>query len=291
MLAIALVAGIGLGWWYGRNTHAPIRGAIVNPVQTRDARAASANESDAHDLRIRPAVGDNLGSESTRALKDPAYLRTLLQRYATETDLDRKGALLAVLGSAANDDVLRFALDRVDSRDPQVRSDALALLAAFPLDRAEVRDTLMTQLRGETDPLMQARLIGMLAPVLIPSEDAAPIVRALAALHESTDPDVRAASVLQSAQWDTSAGMEDALHRALLDREPQVRQAAIAGVAVAGIRSDRIKDSLLATLDDATLPAEERQAAVMSLQGFSLDRAEFEVYRNAAESLHQDDEH
>lgn len=288
-LAALLLACTGLGgvagWWLGthaaRERHAP-------PPAHADAQRASRTRAStgipAPGLRT-PGPGDDLGRESGRALRDPAYLRNLLQRYAAEREPDRKGALLAVLQASANDDVLRFALEHAASADPDARRDGLALLRAFPLDRAEVRDALVNQLRGERAPAMQAELIDMLAPVQVADEDAAPLRARLAQLRQSPDAAVRAAAVRQGAQWERGAQVEPMLHQALLDPDPGVRLAALSGVYLSGARSDRLRDALLATAGDARAGDAARQAAIMGLQHFVLDRAEYAIYREAADAL------
>ncbi len=285
LLVACTLAGGTAGWMLGaRTAHQSPDRATSSRSDAPYARGADASTR-ADPTGRSPGPGDDLGRESARALRDPTYLRNLLQRYAAEREPDRKGALLAVLQSAATDNVLRFALERAGSADPDTRRDALALLRAFPLDRAEVRDTLVGQLRGERDPAMQAELLDMLAPVPIAQEDAAPLLAQLAQLRGSNDPAVRAAAVRQSAQWDRSPAVELMLHAALLDADPRVRAAALSGVYVSGARSERLRDALLAIASDARVDADQRQAAVLGLQHFALDRAEYTVYRDAADAL------
>ena len=121
----------------------------------------------------------------------------------------------------------------------------------------------------------------------MPREDAAPVIDALARLRASPDPVVRAASVLQSAHWD-AGGAEAILHRGLLDPDARVRHASVSGVIASGARSDRLKDALLAIASDAQLDDERRHAAVMALQDYSLDRAEYAVYGAAAADVVQE---
>ena len=102
---------------------------------------------------------------------------------------------------------------------------------------------------------------------------------------------VRAAAVLQSAQWDKSAGVDDILQRALLDPEPQVRGAAIAGVTSSANRSAQIKDALLEIASNPHSGREQRATAVFALQNFELDRAEYQIYRDAAEATSDEDGH
>ncbi len=288
LVACTLVGGM-VGWMLGARTaqdaHDWATSAQSNAERVTGGVTGTSAGADADPPGRSPGPGDDLGRESARALRDPAYLRNLLQRYAAEAESDRKGALLAVLQGAATDDVLRFALERADSADPETRRDALALLRAFPLDRAEVRDTLVGQLRDERDPAMQAELLDMLAPVPIAQEDAAPLLAQLAQMRGSNDAAVRAAAVRQSAQWDRSSAVEPMLHAALMDSDPRVRTAALSGVYVSAARSDRLRDALLAIASDARAEADQRHAAVLGLQHFALDRAEYAVYRDAADAL------
>ncbi|QDH71104.1 hypothetical protein [Marilutibacter alkalisoli] len=237
-------------------------------------------------------VSDDLDGEVGRALRDPAYLQKLLAMYASETDLDTKGALLAVLHGAANgnEEILRFALGLSDSADPARRQDGLALLEAYPLDNAEVRELLTRQISEENDPAMLGRLVGMLQAAVVPIEDAAPVAEQLTRLRQHPDPEVRAASLMQSVSWDKGGNLEDILHQAILDSAPQVRQAAIGGVTAAGVRSDRLKDALLEIAANPGSGDDERFAAVLALQDFPLDRAEYAIYLQAARMDTHDDQ-
>lgn len=238
-------------------------------------------------------VGDNLEQEVGRVLRDPAHLQKLLAMYAAETDLDTRGALLAVLRGAANDSdtILRFAIAMASSPDPAKRQDGLALLGAFPLDNAEVRGLLARQISEERDPAMLGRLVGMLEAAVVPTEDSAQIAEQLARLRQHSDPGVRAASVMQSMAWDKGGDLEEVLHRAMLDPAEQVRRAAIGGATVSGVRSPRLKDALLEIAANPASGSEERQAAVFALQNFPLSRAEYAIYRQAMQMTDDDDGH
>jgi hypothetical protein len=295
LLAIVVIGGVALGWFVSSRQ----REATPPPSSSVDASSTKADADaypDGTDLagsgpQESRGVGDDLGRESTRALRDPAYLHSLMAQYASETDLDSRGALLAVLQSAANDEVLRFALSLADSPDPTTRQDGLALLQAYSLDVAEVRDLLTRQIADETDPAMLRQLVEMLTPAVVPTEDAAPMLEQLTHLRQHPDPDVRAASVLQSAQWDKGGDVEAFLHQAILDPVPQVRQAAIAGVTSSSARSDRLKDALLDIAGNPLSGDEERLSAIFALQSFALDRSEYAIYRQAAQANDHDDEH
>ncbi|MEH6420744.1 HEAT repeat domain-containing protein [Pseudomonas sp. CGJS7] len=236
-------------------------------------------------------AGDNLDRMTQRARRDPAYLRELLRDYGFETELDKRGALLAVLQGVANQEVLRLGQQMAASSDPEQRRSGLDLLKSFSLDVPEVRDLLTKQIQGERDPAMLKQLVDMLSPAVIASEDAAPVLERLESLRRHADPAVRASSVLQSVQWNKSGNNEDILHQAILDSDLSVRQAAIAGITASGTRSDRLKDSLLAIAVDPRSDAETRNSAVFALQNFAMSRGEYALYRKAAEQVVDGDGH
>jgi len=285
LLLSAATAG-AIGYQLGRRD-AP-------PAQARDPASLAMREKLQRDRAMPGATTDRAPlpsheAEVARALRDPAYLQRLLAQYRTESEPDRKGALLALLLGVANPDVQRFALDLARSPDPATRRDGLALLAAFSVEDAPVRTLLVDTLDRERDPALLRQAVDLLIPAPLPREDAAPMLDALSRLRTHGDPGVRASSVLQSAQWESGTAVEELLHRALLDPEPQVRDAAVAGVLSSAARSDRLKDALLEMASNPANAQEQRAAAVSALHGFRLDRADHVLYRQAVRALPADD--
>lgn len=272
LLAVVALAAIVAAWMtFGR--HDSEAGSAANaPMPSGAADRADAS---------RPTGVAGLGAPRRTRVSD-ADLRELMRRYGLETELDKRGAILAILQANPNDEVKAFALQLAASRDAAARQEGLELLKAFPLDDAKVRGFLVDQIDQEQDPAMLTKLVDMLAPTMVATEDAAPLVAQLARLREHPDPEVRAASILQSSQWDRGGDLENTLHDAMLDPDPRVRQAAIGGISAEHVRSDRLKDMLLAIASDPKTSAEERNRAIFALEGFALNRAEYEVYRQAA---------
>lgn len=231
------------------------------------------------------AGDDDLGEQVQRAKDDPAQLRNLMARYAAETETDRRGALLAILGSIGGDEVMRFAIQQASSAEPSARRAGLELLATFPLDKTAVRDLVTAQLSRETDPGMQAQLVQMLQPVALPREDSEQARQLLRRLADGGQPEVRAASIRQLAQWGGGADADQTMQQALLDSDPTIRQAGIDGVDAGNLRSDRIKDILLDIAGNPQMPVDERRSTLLVLERFQLDRADFTLMRNAADAL------
>ncbi len=207
-----------------------------------DSHARAATPSDGDRADTLQATGAERHGQHRRTRASDADLRELMRRYAVETELDKRGALLAMLQANPNEEVKAFALALAASRDAAARQAGLELLKAFPLDDAKVRGFLVGQIDQEQDPAMLTRLVDMLSPTMVATEDAAPLVAQLARLRDHPDPEVRAASILQSSQWDRGGDLENTLHSAMLDSDPRVRQAAIGGISAERVRSDRLKD-------------------------------------------------
>lgn len=271
LAAVALAAIVAAWMTFGRHDNE------AGSAASAPMPSGAAERADASGATGVAALG---APRRTRA--SDADLRELMRRYALETELDKRGALLAILQANPNEEVKAFALQLAASRDPAARQEGLELLKAFPLDDAKVRGFLVDQIDQEQDPAMLTKLVDMLAPTMVATEDAAPLVAQLARLREHPDPEVRAASILQSSQWDRGGDLENTLHDAMLDPDPRVRQAAIGGISAEHVRSDRLKDMLLAIASDPKTSAEERNRAIFALEGFALNRAEYEVFRQAA---------
>ncbi|GAA4802305.1 HEAT repeat domain-containing protein [Lysobacter hankyongensis] len=266
---VALVATAGA--WVAFDRH-----------QAADAvarEAMPAGRSDRADATAVPAVAN----DPRRGRAGGIDVQELMRRYTLETELDKRGALLATLQANPDDEVKRFALQLAASRDPVARREGLELLKAFPLSDTDVRGFLVSEIDREQDPAMLTTLVDMLSPTMIASEDAAPLVARLTDLRAHPDPQVRAASVLQTSQWDRGDGLENVLHEAMRDPDERVRLAAIGGITAERVRSDRLKEILLAIASDPRTGGEERNRALFALEGFALNRAEYEIYRQAAQ--------
>ncbi|MBX9401549.1 HEAT repeat domain-containing protein [Lysobacter sp. BMK333-48F3] len=287
-VVLIALASAALGAVLGGAYVARRDGAAAPATPDTAAAAASRATTPAHDASAALPDYVSIGSERVsfealrrRAASDPAFLRGLMQRYRDQTEPVARGELLALLNAVSGEEVLRFALSLTASTRAEDERDGLALLAAYPMDRAEVRDTLLAKLGQGGDPQRMGELVAMLTPATMASEDAAPVIAELATLARHPDPALRAQAVLQLAQWDDGEQAEDLLHRAILDSSAEVRAKAIAGIQGSHIRSDRLKEALLAIAADPASSAADRGAATFALQQFRLNRAEYGIWRRA----------
>ena len=103
------------------------------------ARVSMPSEAGEH-AGAMPAAGAGSHAMPDRTLANDAYLQELMRRYAFETQLDKRGALLAMLQANPNEAVKQFALELAASGDSAKRQEGLELLKAFPdLSKPEKR--------------------------------------------------------------------------------------------------------------------------------------------------------
>lgn len=283
-IALSLLAGAAIGWFarpqFSAEPDAPAAQAEVN---AGTAIAASRRGRFGNATAPLPTFG-NRPSASVGNLELPELIR----RYSAEKDPERKYALLQAMLQKPVEQLLPAALSLANAASPAQRLDGMALLGNMPFDREEVRTAFLDTLGKESDPVMQVKMLDQMSVSPLPAEDRAQVLEHLQRLARSEDPNLRAASVMQAAQWDSGAGSEETLHRALLDPSEEVRNAAAIGAQFSTVRTSRLKDALLLMVSDSPPGSESRDLALQALARFDLSRAEYEIYRNAADDLKRD---
>lgn len=292
-LIAALAVGAAGGAWLS-----PLRAPV--PAATSDTTAALAERAVAEPAATsraasrppQPAAApqrsvdaealaqgrESLDVLQTRARTDPAYLASLLARLSVETELDSRGAVLAILAGAPNAQVLAYARTQLDSSDANARRNGLDLLKMFPMSDEAARTLVTDRLERETDPAALKSLVEALTPGLVADEDAAPVITRLTALAQHADADVRAQAVLQLSQWDNAENAENLLHRAFADPSLAVRRAALAAAIGSSAQSERLKQALFVVATDPAYDDADRSSALFALQRYRLSRAEHALY-------------
>lgn len=225
------------------------------------------------------------------ALADPAALRKLMQRFDAERDPQARAMLQSVLASLASPEVVAMSTRLAASSDPARRQEAFELLAQLSPDSPEVRNMVLRTLASEQSPAVLSRAVAALTPTVVAAQEAQNVVTQLDSLTRHADPAVRSQSILQLAQWDKSGGLESRLGQALSDQAPQVRQAAVAGIAETGIRSETMKNALLNLVRNPQESREVKDGALHALERFSLNQDEYALYRQARSEIDKHNPH
>lgn len=257
-------------WLVWHRAALPITDSIAPTAH--DAVAAIATPTD----RKPPLSGiahprEDLDDQIRRAVTDPTHLRTLLDRYRRYTDADAKRQLLIVLSAVANDDVRDLALELASSKDPQKRSDGIALLQSFSLQDPRMRGHALSAIVSERDPALRRALIGLFDPAPMPDGDTERIERLLVTYTNDADAAMRAQALRKLAHWSDAEALGVAIVGGLDDPDPEVRQAAIDASRSVDPRNDRIAAGLLAIAADRERPGDERSTAMAALSRFALD--------------------
>lgn len=225
------------------------------------------------------------------ALADPAALRKLLQRFDAERDPQARAMLQGVLASLPSPEVVAMSTRLAASSDPARRQEAFELLTQLSPNSPEVRNMVLRTLATEQSPAVLSRAISALTPTVVAAHEAQGVVTQLDSLTQHADPAVRSQSILQLAQWDKSGGVESRLGQALSDQEPQVRQAAVAGIAETGIRSESMKAALLNVVRNPQESREVKDGALHALERFSLSQDEYALYLQSRSEIDKHNPH
>lgn len=260
---------------------APGANQIADLWNGRGAPAASPQPAVGNNTRIAAAGGDEEQKMRERAEADPAFLRSLIQRYETESRPEMREMIKSVLASVQKPEALAFFTRLANSGDPAQRKQGYAMLQQMAPDSPEMRNLLKQALASEQSPDLLAQAVAALRPSAVDPAESAAIMAQLGNLAQHADAAVRSQSVLQLAQWDKTGASQGRLAQALADPAPEVRQAAIFAVAQSGARNDALKSALMGIINNGAESKEVRGSALQVLERFPLSKEEYTRYMQA----------
>lgn len=247
----------------------------------RGAPAPVPSPAAANNPRQPTPVGEDEQKMRERAEADPAFLRSLIQRYETEQKPEMRERIKSVLASVQKPEAMAFFTRLANSGDPAQRKEAYAMLQQMAPDSPEMRNLLKQALTSEQSPELLAQAVAALRPGAIDPTESEAIMAQLGSLAQHADPTVRSQSVLQLGQWDKTGASQGRLAHALADPSPQVRQAAIFAVAQSGARSDTLKSTLMGIINNGAESKEIKGSALQVLERFPLSKEEYARYMQA----------
>lgn len=231
----------------------------------------------------RPAMvaSDEEQKMRERAEADPAFLRSLIQRYESERKPEMREMIKSVLASVQKPEALAFFTRLANSGDPAQRKEGYAMLQQMAPDSPEMRNLLKQALASEQSPELLAQAVAALRPTATDPAESEAIMTQLGNLAQHADPAVRSQSVLQLAQWDKTGANQGHLTQALTDPSAEVRQAAIFAVAQSGARNDAMKSALIGIINNGAESKAVKGSALQVLERFPLSKDEYARYMQA----------
>ncbi len=305
---VALCAAVAAGLWLGTdpqvNEAAPVAASTAssNPERTASADQPSgmwawgmsgANKTDpgtpdsSLNVMLAQALkastmsveGGDARERLRKAVKDdPAVMKQLMQGYDKESNVQARQLIISLLSNIEKPEILAFSKRLAASSDITQRKDGLRMLQNLSGDSAEVRPVILQILSRDTTPEVIMMALSALRPpaegTVSDPKDAAAVVAQLRELTRNSDPNVRVQSLMQLAQWDKADSSQDQWAQALTDQSPQVRQAALTGVAQSGTKSDTVKAALISLANNQNESKDVRGSALQVLERFTLSKEE-----------------
>ncbi|WP_091794290.1 hypothetical protein [Lysobacter sp. yr284] len=169
--------------------------------------------------------------------------------------------------------------------EPKAAERCLQQLDAIGVQDPAVRRTFLQLISTQQDPTAKARIFENITPAPLPPEDLMPFLKELESVRGSSDPEVRADGLIRTAAWDRSDAIAGVLREGLYDPNAEVVRAAATAVLVSNVRTQDIKEALLALASDATPDSQLHRSALEALGDFSLNREEYLIYRAARDRV------
>lgn len=225
-------------------------------------------------LGERQAPERNPFSDAVDKLQEDEGARSaLLAQLAAESDPTHREHIRILLGFVTTPDVARAAIAMTGEPSARARREGFELL--HHQDGNDARAAVAQALEREQDPQV---LAAALQAVQAPSQRARVEDRrtqaSLLQLTEHADPNVRANALQALARTGRSGSAPAAVVRGLSDEDEEVKDAALLAVVEGRLRSNDVKERVLAMLTDETCSPELRTRAVDVLDAFPLDARE-----------------
>jgi hypothetical protein len=215
------------------------------------------------------------------AQSDPVALRSLLDRYSSTQTPQARELLKSVLSTVRTPDVIAFATRLAGSSNLVERKYGFEMLQSVAPDSAETRSLVKRTLASEQSPEVLVQALATLQSSVAEPDEADLMVAQLKSLSQHADPAVRSLSIQQLGQWDKRGEGAERLSQALMDRAPEVRQAAIFAIAQSGIRSEAAKAALMGLVNNPQESRDVRGSALQALERFSLSKEEYASFAQA----------
>jgi HEAT repeat protein len=219
------------------------------------------------------------------AKNDASVRAELMKRYRLAPEGDAKEALQTLLANLHSPDVVAFSVELASKgASPAERTHGFELLSGLGLKLPEVRAVAKQAIETEKDPAVLSSAIASIKPSFSDDGEDADMRGRLQTFSRHTDPRVRTSAVGALAALDKTGESAGALEQALTDPAEEVRWAATSAIAENRIRSESIKETLLAIIGSPSENPGVKLSAARALERFALNPTEAAMVVNSAKA-------
>ena len=265
------------------------RAAWTLPTQQSGPLSTLPNNASVDQLWARallPADGYDAEDRLRKlAQSDPVALRSLLNRYSASQAPQERELLKSLLSTIPTAEVIAFSTRLAASSNLAERKYGFEMLQSVAPDSAETRSLVKRTLQTEQSPEVLVQALGTLQSAAAEPEEADLMVGQLQTLAQHADPAVRSLAIQKLGQWDKKGEGAERLSQALSDRAPEVRTAAIFAISQSNVRSDGVKATLMAMVNNTQESRDVRGSALQALERFSLTKEEYASVAQARSQL------
>ncbi len=224
----------------------------------------------------RTAISDeDFDALVARLRADPALLRSLVDEFRQEQDLDRRQLLMKLLGHAGGADVTLLASELVYSGNEQSRQLGLQMLQRAQPGSAEVQQIASELLATEIEPDTLVSTLATLArPGTVDTGNRTLLADQVAVMASHPDAGVRGVSLDILSRLSVDGRDTPVLLAGLADSSERVREAAAYALVDHEDDSVAVRSSLWQLLRKPDGAKSTRSAAILALRSLTLSDEE-----------------
>lgn len=211
---------------------------------------------------------------------EPRAMAMLIDRCDQERDASVREMLLSLLQGNATAQVRSLGARLVSSADSARRLEGFMLMGSLPPTDAS-RQLALQALEQEQEPkVLASALRNLVYPEASDPAQSGAVMQSVRQLTQHEDASVRSTSLVALAQLDKSGAVaEPYVAQGLVDRESEVRLAALDVVVQRNLRSEKLKGALFQVLSNSNEDVGVRGRALYALNNFTLNSADYELYQ------------
>jgi hypothetical protein len=308
---IGIAVGAPLGWWLHPDATQPLAhanspqpvlastdgnaGAVAHcdcsatfrlPETTGDLLSSTAQSASAAD-GVAPA-DDAIEALLVRAEADSALRHELFDDFLAEQDQDTRGSLVSVIAAIKSQDIQARVLGLLASGIPDDQLAALDMMQYWATSNTEAQHLIEQVLHADANPEVLRKALVLLNSEQLSDYQTGALQPRLLALATHPVAEVRATALAKLAEGQAyQPGLESPLLQGIQDPSDVVKISAIYALAKSQIRSDSVRQSLLALAEQTSASFAARSAAIGALTDFAITADEKRRIARAQSELDQ----
>jgi hypothetical protein len=209
--------------------------------------------------------------------QSPQLIDDLLKVYLDLPSGGEKQLLRSLLAATESSDIEQRAIETIITADGGSKSDWLVLLRDLGINSSDSRNKLFEIMPNLTESEDLSAAILSIAPQVVSAAERETILSELYQYTGYADEQIRSAAIESLSKW-ADSNQAYIIEQALFDTSDTVRQTAVFAAYASTIKSEQIRSSLLAIMNDNIEDWHLRMDAHDALKGYPLQGVDYDDF-------------